>query len=64
MKDNLDHLPREIADRLTKPLLRLVRVESAAAAILLAFTLAALALSNSSWAGGFNDPWGRRSASI
>ncbi len=57
MRDNLDHLPREIADRFTKPFLRFVRIESAAAAILLVFTLAALALSNSSWSGDFNDLW-------
>jgi NhaA family Na+:H+ antiporter len=57
MKDNLDRLPREIADRFTKPFLQFIRIESAAAAILLALTLAALALANSPWAGDFNDLW-------
>jgi len=57
MTDNLGHLPSEIADRFTKPFLRFVRIESAAAAILLVFTLGALTLSNSPWSRDFLAFW-------
>lgn len=57
MEDKLSHLPRELADRFTKPFLQFVRIESAAAAILLVFTLVALALSNSPWSHDFLAFW-------
>jgi Na+:H+ antiporter, NhaA family len=43
----LDRLPGELVDRLTKPLASFLRIEAAGGVILLALTIAALALSNS-----------------
>jgi NhaA family Na+:H+ antiporter len=57
MDGKLGSLPRELADHFTKPFLRFVRIEAAAAAILLVFTLGALALSNSPWAHDFLAFW-------
>lgn len=57
MEDSLDRLPNEFADRFTKPFLRFVRIESAAAVILLVFTLGALTLSNSPWSRDFIALW-------
>jgi NhaA family Na+:H+ antiporter len=53
----LTRLPEEFLDRLTKPFARFVAVQSAAAAILLLFTVAALVLSNSPWAHSFLSAW-------
>jgi NhaA family Na+:H+ antiporter len=53
----ITRLPEEILDRLTKPFARFVAVQSAAAAILLLFTVAALVLSNSPWAHSFLSAW-------
>jgi NhaA family Na+:H+ antiporter len=57
MEDNLSRLPKEFADRFTKPFSRFVRIESAAAVILLVFTLGALTLSNSPWSRDFMALW-------
>ena len=57
MEDNLSRLPKEFADRFTKPFSRFVRIESAAAVILLVFTLGALTLSNSAWSRDFMALW-------
>lgn len=57
MEDNLSRLPKEFADRFTKPFSRFVRVESAAAVILLVFALGALTLSNSPWSRDFMTLW-------
>ena len=58
-KTNTDitHLPKEFVDRLTKPFTRFLRIEAAGGAILLLFTVAALVLSNSSWAHLFENIW-------
>lgn len=53
-------LPREFVDRLTTPLARFLRIEAAGGAVLLSFTAAALALSNSPWAGLFESVWQTR----
>ena len=50
-------LPKEFIDRLTKPFVRFLQIESAGGAILLFFTVAALILSNSPWADGFEHAW-------
>ena len=57
MEDNLSRLPKEFADRFTKPFSRFVRIEAAAAVILLVVTLGALTLSNSPWSRGFMALW-------
>lgn len=50
-------LPKEYVDRLTNPFLRFLHIESAGAAILLLFTIAAIVLSNSEWADPFEHIW-------
>lgn len=50
-------LPKEFVDRLTNPFVRFLRIQSAAGAVLLLFTVAALVLSNSSWADAFEHAW-------
>jgi len=50
-------LPRELLDRFTKPFARFLAIEAATGAILLLFTFAALALSNSPWARSFSNVW-------
>jgi NhaA family Na+:H+ antiporter len=50
-------LPKEFVDRLTKPFVRFLHIESAGGAILLLFTVAALVLSNSPWADSFKHAW-------
>lgn len=50
-------LPKEYVDRLTNPFVRFLHIESAGGAILLLFTVAALALSNSPWADSFEHAW-------
>jgi NhaA family Na+:H+ antiporter len=54
---DLTQLPREFVDRLTKPFVRFLRIEAAGSAVLLLFTVAALALSNSPWAYLFLNTW-------
>jgi NhaA family Na+:H+ antiporter len=53
----LSRLPREFVDRLTRPFARFLRIEAAGGAVLLLFTVAALVLSNSSWAHLFLNAW-------
>jgi NhaA family Na+:H+ antiporter len=53
----LDRLPGEVVDWLTKPFASFLRIEAAAGAILLALTIAALAISNSPWSHQFLDFW-------
>jgi Na+:H+ antiporter, NhaA family len=53
-------LPRELVDRLAKPFARFLRIEAAGGAVLLAFAVAALALSNSPWADPFLRAWETR----
>ena len=50
-------LPKELIDRLTKPLGRFLAIEAAGGAVLLAFTVAALVLSNSPLAQPFLNVW-------
>lgn len=51
------HLPRELIDRVRKPFSEFLRIEAAAGAVLLAFTLAALAIANSPWGSAFEHFW-------
>ena len=46
----ITRLPKEFIDRLTKPFARFLSIQAGAGVILLLFTVAALALSNSPWA--------------
>jgi len=46
-----------LLDRFTKPFGRFLAIEAASGAFLLAFTVAALALSNSPWAHPFENTW-------
>ncbi len=53
----LDRLPVELVDRLTKPFAWFLRIEALGGAILLLSTIAALTLSNSPWADSFLNVW-------
>jgi NhaA family Na+:H+ antiporter len=53
----LNRLPREPIDRVTGPLARFLRIETASGAILLLAVASALALANSGWARGFLALW-------
>lgn len=57
MKDSLSQLPREPADRLTKPFIRFLRIEATAGIILLLSTLLALGLANTAWSSSFLALW-------
>lgn len=50
-------LPKEFVDRLTRPFVRFLHIESAAGVILLLFTVLALVLSNSPWADVVEHVW-------
>jgi NhaA family Na+:H+ antiporter len=50
-------LPKEFLDRLKEPFTRFLRIEAAGGAVLLFFTIAALALANSPWADLFAHVW-------
>ena len=50
-------LPPEMADRITSPFARFLKIEAAAGVVLLVATLAALALSNSAWSTPFLAFW-------
>jgi NhaA family Na+:H+ antiporter len=50
-------LPKALLDRLTKPFGQFLAIEAASGAVLLTFTVAALVLSNSSWAHPFLRVW-------
>ena len=54
---DITHLPKEIVDRLKKPFIRFFHIEAAGGAVLLLFTVAALALSNSPWAHVYEHVW-------
>jgi Na+:H+ antiporter, NhaA family len=53
----LGRLPAEVVDWLTKPFASFLRIEAAGGAILLALTIAALAISNSPWSQQFLTFW-------
>jgi NhaA family Na+:H+ antiporter len=53
MSDSRTRLPEVPADWLTKPLMRFLRIESMAGAVLLLSTLLALVLSNAAWSSQF-----------
>ncbi|MBT0779282.1 Na+/H+ antiporter NhaA [Paracoccus sp. pheM1] len=57
MSENLSRLPREPADRLTRPFMRFLRIEAMAGAVLLVSTLVALVLANTSWSASFLAFW-------
>lgn len=57
---NLERLPREPADRFTRPFARFLRVEAAAGGVLLLCAVAALALSNSPWSAAYLSFWDTR----
>lgn len=57
MNQDSTGLPHEIADRFTEPFARFLKVESAAGALLLFTTVAALILSNSVWSTPFLAFW-------
>ena len=56
----LARLPRELVQRLTRPLAWFLRIEAASSVILLSVTIAALVLSNSPWADSFAAAWETR----
>lgn len=53
----LHELPREPADRLTRPFAIFLRIEAAGGVLLLLSAVAAVILSNSAWAGPFERLW-------
>ncbi|MCG5480732.1 MAG: Na+/H+ antiporter NhaA [Ensifer alkalisoli] len=57
MNDSLSRLPREPADRLTKPFMRFLRIEATAGIILLLSALLALGLANTAWSSSFLAFW-------
>src|SRR6187200_90659 len=57
MNDSDARLPREPADRLTRPFMRFVRIEAMAGIVLLLTTLLALALANTAWSAQFLAFW-------
>jgi NhaA family Na+:H+ antiporter len=54
---DITRLPKELVDELTKPFALFLHTHAASGAVLLAFTIAAIALSNSPWAHLFLDAW-------
>lgn len=57
MSESLSRLPKEPVDRFTKPFAQFLRIKAAAGAVLLLFTLCAVALSNSPWSVPFLAFW-------
>lgn len=57
MNPDLEQLPRESADRFTRPFARFLRIEAAAGAILLLCAVTALVLSNTHWSAGYQGFW-------
>lgn len=57
MTEEAGRLPKEPVDRVTRPLMRFLRIEAAAGAALLFFTIFTLALSNSPWSAPFLGIW-------
>lgn len=58
--NKLDHLPAETLDRLIRPFIKFSRIEAASGAVLLLFSLLALALVNSPWSVVFIKIWDTR----
>ncbi|WP_237063695.1 MULTISPECIES: Na+/H+ antiporter NhaA [Microbulbifer] len=50
-------MPRQAFDRLARPIVHFLHIQSAGGAILLLFTIAAVILSNSPWAEAFEHIW-------
>lgn len=50
-------LPRELADRLTRPFGRFLRIEAASGAVLVICTVGAIVLANSPWSDPFMAAW-------
>jgi NhaA family Na+:H+ antiporter len=57
MNEENSDLPTEIADRLTRPFARLLKIKVATGVMLFAATVVALTLSNSKWATPFSAFW-------
>ena len=53
----IPQLPPELIDRFTRPVKRFLHIQAAAGFVLLLFTIAALALSNSLWGHSFLEAW-------
>jgi Na+:H+ antiporter, NhaA family len=51
------NLPHEIADRVTRPFARFLKIEAAAGGLLLLAVLLALILANSPWSAAFLAFW-------
>jgi NhaA family Na+:H+ antiporter len=60
MTDGLAQLPKEPADRFTRPFLRFVRIEAMAGTTLLLCALTALVLANTAWSAHFLSFWEMR----
>ena len=57
MNEENSDLPTEIADRLTRPFARLLKIKVATGVMLFAATVVALMLSNSKWATPYSAFW-------
>ncbi|MCZ0814276.1 MAG: Na+/H+ antiporter NhaA [Pseudomonadota bacterium] len=57
MIDNPESLPREAADRFTKPFARFLKIEAASGGLLVLAVLVAMALANSPWRGAYLALW-------
>ena len=57
MNEENSHLPTEIADRLTRPFVRLLKIKVATGVMLFAATVVALMFSNSKWAIPYSAFW-------
>lgn len=57
MNESLARLPREPADRLTRPFMRFLRIEAMAGVVLLLSALLALLLANTAWSASFLAFW-------
>lgn len=57
MTDNPEGLPHEAADRVTQPLARFLKIETASGAILLLAVVVAMALANSPWGAAYLTFW-------
>ncbi|MCB4767301.1 Na+/H+ antiporter NhaA [Ancylobacter sp. Lp-2] len=57
MSESLARLPKEPADRLTRPFLRFLRIEAMAGVVLLLSTVLALVIANTAWSASFLALW-------
>ncbi|GAB4072532.1 Na+/H+ antiporter NhaA [Ancylobacter sonchi] len=57
MNESLARLPKEPADRLTRPFLRFLRIEAMAGVVLLLSTVLALVIANTAWSASFLALW-------